>query len=418
MVLPDTAGSCGREVEHVAQYDFFIAYASPDRRQAEELLWFLQDEQCVVFLDTQLPLGVPWPTALHQALKASRALVVLVSAHTATAWYAHEEIASAIQRARQQPAQCTVIPVLLDGQLSGIAGMPYGTGMLQALDAARPGQLQRVARDLATWLAAQEPVEDATVPLAAATYQALGAALRLDRYPHWSGVLEVCGRYRHLFFLLHGTRQQNVGLFVERIQRYLSSEARDRHLVYRVPFSVEGITPRNGADWLRHMRMALTDGANPRGSLAQAAQHQPVFLILGLRPLDRLDASQQHALQAFMATALPELLRREPPSHDVRVLLALDYDATAVSAGVPVLVQQAQLWGRMAQDSGVLHYCPLPPVTLPTWQDVEHYIATASLAPAPDTLEALRQEYQRLTSGRSSTYQELADLIDRYLQDA
>jgi hypothetical protein len=254
--------------------------------------------------------------------------------------------------------------------------------------------------------------------LSQANYQALGAASRLDRYPHWSGVLEACGRGGHIFFLLHGPRQQNVGLFVERIQRYLSSEARERHRVYYVPFSVEGVTPRNGADWLRHMRVALTERANPRGSLSQAAQHQPLFLILGLRPLDRLDATQQHGLQAFIETELPELLRRERPPHDVRVLLALDYDMTTASAGVPSLVQQAQRWGRTAQDSGALRYCPLPPVTLPTWLDVEHYIATTTLAPAPDTLAALREEYQRLTSGRSSTYQELADLIDRYLQDA
>jgi hypothetical protein len=125
----------------VTQYDFFIAYASPDRRQAERLSWELKEQQCAAFLDKQLPLGVPWPPALHEALEVSRAMVVLVSTHTAASWYEQEEIVRAIQRARQQPAQCTVIPVLLDGQPHGTATMPYGTGMLQALDATRPGGL-------------------------------------------------------------------------------------------------------------------------------------------------------------------------------------------------------------------------------------------------------------------------------------
>lgn len=394
--------------------DFFIAYASPDRRQAEELSWLLEEEQCTAFIDTQLPLGTPWPTALLDALEAARAMVLLVSSRMPATWYAQDEIARAMQRARQAPEQYALIPVLLDGPQQGIAGMPYGTGILQALDATRPGVLKRVARELADWLTQQESAPPPP-PLSATDYQALGAALRLDRYPQWSGVLDACGRPGHVLFLLHGPRHQNVGLFVQRIQRYLSSEARYPHLVYPVRFNLDGMTPRTGADWLRHVRSALTDTrTNRTGSLAQAAKQQPVFLILGLNPLDRLDATQQHGLQECIETALPELLRRERPANDVRVLLALDYDGTTV----PALVSQAQAWGRTAQTSGVLRYLPLQPVTLPIWEDVAHYIDMQSTPPSPATLAALQQEYQRLTSGRASTYQELADLIDRYLQDA
>ncbi len=45
------------------RFDFFIAYAGPDRRQAQQLSWALQDESCDVFLDTQgLVPGAPWPS--------------------------------------------------------------------------------------------------------------------------------------------------------------------------------------------------------------------------------------------------------------------------------------------------------------------------------------------------------------------
>lgn len=158
--------------------------------------------------------------------------------------------------------------------------------------------------------------------------------------------------------------------------------------------------------------------ADRRSSLGRTTQQQPLFLMLGLRPLDLLDASKQDGWQEFLTTTLPELLRRKRPPHAVRVLLALDYEGTAASAEPPPLVQQAQTWGRAAQANGRLQYVPLPAVTLPTWQDVEHYFATMVAPPPPDTLAALQVEYQRLASGRSSSYQELADLIDRYLQDA
>lgn len=403
----------------MSYYDFFIAYATPDRQQARQLSWSLQDESCKVFLDTQgITLGVPWPTQLRDALEASRVILVLVSSHTAEAFYEQEEIARAIQLARQHPRSHTVIPILLEQLPHGVASLPYGTGILQAKDATRSGGLERVAAELVEWLASQEDVDAPNVPLSVANYQALGAALRLDRYPQWSGVLEASGRAGHMLFLLHGPRRQNVGLFVERIQRYLSSETRHPHTVYRVRFSWQGVTARCGADWLRHLRLALSEGDDAQGSLERAARQQALFIILGLRPLDQLDVEQQNGLQEFIETSLPTLLRETRPRHDVRVLLALDYEETDLPEGLPPFVRQADAWGRKAQATGQLRYLPLPPVELPKWQDVEHYLTAFHPPPSTDTVAALQAEYLRLTSGRSSTYQELADIIDRYLQDA
>src|SRR5262249_41555289 len=143
----------------------------------------------------------------------------------------------------------------------------------------------------------------------------------------------------HWLFLLHGPHQQNVGLFVERIQRYLSSETRHPHLVCRVRFNWEGVTARCGADWVRHVRLALRTDDNPRGNLAYAGRRQALFLILGLRPLDRLDAEQQNGLQEFIEVSLPALLREAQPQHEVRVLLPLEYEETASAAELPPLVQ-------------------------------------------------------------------------------
>ena len=48
--LSQTLNSPDRSVSH---YDFFIAYATPDRRLAQSLCWSLQDDACEVFLDEQ-----------------------------------------------------------------------------------------------------------------------------------------------------------------------------------------------------------------------------------------------------------------------------------------------------------------------------------------------------------------------------
>ncbi len=58
-------------------HDFFIAYASPESRKAKQLCWYLEEEDCEVFLDkTGLQPGTPWPNRMREALAESRATVV------------------------------------------------------------------------------------------------------------------------------------------------------------------------------------------------------------------------------------------------------------------------------------------------------------------------------------------------------
>jgi hypothetical protein len=252
--------------------------------------------------------------------------------------------------------------------------------------------------------------------LSSGNYRAFGAALRLDRIRQWDGVKKTQEDGEHLLFLLHGPRKQNVGLFVERIQHFLSQETNKPHSVVRVRFNWQGVTPRCGADWLRHLRLALGDTGEAKLSLAQAAREHAVFLILGLHPLDRLEEEQQDGLREFIEESLPELLRSARLRNEVRVLLALDY-ADGLPHEAP-LVTAAKDWCRNAQNTGVFRFIPLPPVKLPDWDDVESYLADVKPAPSKETIAELHAEYQRLTSGQELSYQELANMIDRYLQDA
>jgi hypothetical protein len=136
-----------------SRYDFFIAYATSDRRKAQDLCWLLQDASCKVFLDVEnLKPGALWPPALREALEASSAVVVLVSTHANEAFYHQEEIVRAIQLARDKPRAHTIIPVILEQLPQGAMSMPYGLSGWQAQDATQPGGLKRVAADLVAWL--------------------------------------------------------------------------------------------------------------------------------------------------------------------------------------------------------------------------------------------------------------------------
>jgi hypothetical protein len=144
--------------QRVSRYDFFIAYATPDRPLARDLYWFLQDDAREVFLDIEdLSPGAVWPPALREALEASRAIVVLMSTHTDDAFYQQEEIVRAIQLARDKPNAHTVIPVILEKPPQGAVSMPYEIRRLQAQDATRSGGLRRVATGLVAWLKAHQP---------------------------------------------------------------------------------------------------------------------------------------------------------------------------------------------------------------------------------------------------------------------
>jgi len=201
------------------QYDYFVAYASVDRGLAEELSWELEDLDRVVFLDSaNLRAATPWDESLATGLISSRAIVVLVSKQTAKAYYQREEVARAIGEARPNPDR-KVVPVMLLG--ATVADIPYGLTNVQAINGAKPGGMKRVARTLNGQLPADKTERIQAVRYA---YYTLGAALRLNRVKQWSLVLEAAHIPENTFFLFHGPHDQNVGLFLERIQRFFSQE--------------------------------------------------------------------------------------------------------------------------------------------------------------------------------------------------
>ena len=127
------------------EWDIFLAHAGADKATAEAL-YDLLSESAKVFLDTRsLELGDDWDRALSNAQSRSLLTVVLVSTRTDQAYYQREEIAAAIQMARQDPTTHRVIPVFLDDQSTAQGQMPYGLRVKHGLHFLEAGSLENIA---------------------------------------------------------------------------------------------------------------------------------------------------------------------------------------------------------------------------------------------------------------------------------
>jgi TIR domain-containing protein len=135
-----------------AGWDIFIAHAGEDKAMAEDLCDRLEQGGYRVFLDARrLQPGDFWDVELPRALGTSRVVVVLVSLHYAAAHYLRDEVADAINRARQQGTP-RVVPVYLDGLPSPGTSAPYGLAVIHAIDVRAVGGLSGVASQIGALL--------------------------------------------------------------------------------------------------------------------------------------------------------------------------------------------------------------------------------------------------------------------------
>lgn len=239
----------------------------------------------------------------------------------------------------------------------------------------------------------------------------LGAALKLDRSPQWGRVIESCQREGNVIFLLYGHSRQGLGLFLDRLQYYLSEESRLPHRVFRVPFRLEHGSATSGAEWELHLAHALAPGeaGTAADHLARAALHQGVLLILGTSPLHDLTTDHRHGLRDFLCESLPAILERARPASPVRFLLAVDYDRED-----DPLPDEIDRWALDAERSGVLDYVALQEVGFPSWEEVRAYLR--NLRPRPDdaTTQRIRVDFDTIVNSEVGTFQLLAERLDRH----
>ena len=132
-----------------AQWDCFVAYPTARRATAEQLAKLLLARGVRVFLDVlALQPGDNWPQAIPAALEDACVTVVLVAPETELAFYAQEEIAHAVARARGDEAHRRVVPVFLGATPD--ERVPYGLRIKQGYVVASPADLAHAADGIAT----------------------------------------------------------------------------------------------------------------------------------------------------------------------------------------------------------------------------------------------------------------------------
>lgn len=132
-----------------AQWDCFVAYPTARRATAEQLAKLLLARGVRVFLDVlALQPGDNWPQAIPAALEDACVTVVLVAPETELAFYAQEEIAHAVAKARGDEAHRRVVPVFLGATPD--ERVPYGLRIKQGYVVASPADLAHAADGIAT----------------------------------------------------------------------------------------------------------------------------------------------------------------------------------------------------------------------------------------------------------------------------
>ncbi|MFY1670104.1 toll/interleukin-1 receptor domain-containing protein [Plantactinospora sp. WMMB334] len=129
------------------RWDFFIAYANPDRAAAEELYGLLRPH-FRVFLDRRsLPPADGNGNRLPDVQRQAAITLVLLSAGPDRAYAEREEIVRAIEVSRRENGLRRVVPILLDGA-DGTGRLPYGLRLEEAVRVTDPGGLAQVAERL------------------------------------------------------------------------------------------------------------------------------------------------------------------------------------------------------------------------------------------------------------------------------
>lgn len=239
----------------------------------------------------------------------------------------------------------------------------------------------------------------------------LGAALRLDRSTQWADIVDTRDQAHCILFLLHGQRERaGLPFFVDRVCRHLAPEQGERCRIVRVPFLVDAVGARTGADWALRLHSELAQSLGLRGNrdtrelLGLATARQPFFVLLGRQPLPSLDEAEREGLRELLVEELPKLVRG---LSYLRFLLVHDYEKPKESQ-----IDHMREWAEQGARAGDHRVRPLDEAVLPTWEHARKYLQDHTRLPSA-RIDALKPDYDSLRSKKSARYDDLAALLDR-----
>ncbi len=183
-----------------ARWDIFIAHAAADAPLAERIYAALAPH-ARVFLDSRcLLLGGDWDIELRTAQRKSLITVVLVSASTESAYYQREEIAAAIDLARNG-GEHRVVPVYVDAAARSSESIHYGLRLKQGITLAGPRGIERLRDALLQLLRLLQLDGESSLPSPAGTGEWTAQSVDYGVHYHRAGT-----RALWLLVFIHGLR--------------------------------------------------------------------------------------------------------------------------------------------------------------------------------------------------------------------
>lgn len=161
----------------------------------------------------------------------------------------------------------------------------------------------------------------------------LHTSIVLNRLLQWHALVDQCSsRQEHLAFLVHGTKEQDLHLFMERIRLYLSEECRLIHRVRKVQRTSDRTPARSAEEWQRCLiRATQARSGELDFILASEAASAPVLFLFADAdgPLRQFDEKAAGGLVRLLASrvspALESLTANKKLRNPVRFVIPIEH---------------------------------------------------------------------------------------------
>lgn len=184
-------------------WDFFLAHAGSDIDLARDLKRELEPPARAFLDQDDLTPGDDFDLALSAAQQSSLISVVIVSPNTQKAYYQREEIAAAIQMAREDPHTHRVVPVIINDKQMSADAIPYGLRLKHSLRVPDSGDLSESGQRLLKTLGVMKRYEQKKFDVVAEQRAAIPKITGGDKDP-LAGLIEVTRFVRPLLKTLLG----------------------------------------------------------------------------------------------------------------------------------------------------------------------------------------------------------------------
>lgn len=249
--------------------------------------------------------------------------------------------------------------------------------------------------------------------------EATHTAVVLDRTDAWRTITTTCRKAKEsLAFIVYGTRQQDLHLFLQRIESFLHdpNECKPYHVVKRVRGRSDLSKVVTSGDWER----ATIDATRTRRpplevALADLATAHPVMLLLGgIQPLRDLDAARRAGLIDFVTQVLRTALAAARLAHPIHVLMPIEIGSQHATDLVDGLRDAFE------GPSPGLRLCSPIRLVLPDWSEIRAHVKVEydryGLKPSDSDYAAIRRLFDGKNPGGASL-RELGDALHSQLID-